>query len=643
MNYRTLFTLTPLVLATSMALAEQAPPIETMVITATGAERSTLLAPASLSVISREQLLDASDRNLLSALSKTAGVSFSGRGVGGRKVIQLRGMESKHSLILIDSRRVSATDDVVGHSDFQYEWLPLDSIERLEVIRGPMSSLYGSEALGGVINIITRTGQATHYNSVTLGGTVSSTDEGGAQHHLNTQLGAALSETLTVKANLGYRYEDDVTDEQEPRLSVIEGRKVSSVQLSADWAMAEDHQLSASYLNTDEQRWQHTNKRGAPPFYRSWYDLDRQQWSLNWQGSFDNWTGSAGYYRSSIDVINHNNNEQVAPYTPQFLTDDIFDARFYRDFNLTRLTLGGEWREEELKHKAFAGGGDTATHKSVLLQLETDLVEDVYLTAGSRWDHHEYFGGEFSPRLYLVWELAPGLALKSGYGHGFKAPTLKQISPDYRFDGPHSFIGNGELEPETSDSIEAGLRYETPHGQYSLMLYKNEVEQLISTQCIANCGSRFGQLFKYVNVEQAEIKGLELEAAHQWQNGLQLQGSYSYTDGENTSSGDKLSNRPAHQGNIGISINWLDNKLTTALDWQHVGKQWVSGYQGVLQLPAYSLINANINYRLDEHRLTLSLNNLDDTDLLQKSDAFGYAEHGRRINLAWHWRFGSSK
>ena len=81
--------------------------------------------------------------NLLSALQDLAGFNLQGRQVGGRKVITLRGMESRHSLILVDGRRISATDEVVGHSDFQYNWVPFSAIEQIEVIRGPMSALYG--------------------------------------------------------------------------------------------------------------------------------------------------------------------------------------------------------------------------------------------------------------------------------------------------------------------------------------------------------------------------------------------------------------------------------------------------------------------------------------------------------------------
>ena len=82
--------------------------------------------------------------------------TLSPRQVGGRKTFSIRGLEGKHTLTLIDGRRISASDDVVGHSDYQYGWMPLSAIEQVEVVRGPLSALYGSEALGGVVNMISR-------------------------------------------------------------------------------------------------------------------------------------------------------------------------------------------------------------------------------------------------------------------------------------------------------------------------------------------------------------------------------------------------------------------------------------------------------------------------------------------------------
>lgn len=632
-----LFIACPVASAVAAAPAEE--PIETIVVTATGSAQSTLLAPASLSVITRLDLQNVSDQQLITALRKTAGISLSGRGVGGRKVIQLRGLESKHSLILIDGKRVTATDDVVGHSDFQYEWLPLDSIERIEIIRGPMSSLYGSEALGGVINIITRNNHEAAYSSVMVNGTLHNQDNGGGQYGVNGQWVRPISDSMAIKAHVGHKYQDDVLDNNDPRISALEGRRVNTAQLGFDWAFQPNQALDFEYLVANEERWQHTDFRGNEPFYRSWYDLKREQFSAFWNTSFEHWTGHVGYYRSAIDVVHKTDNEAVASYSPQFLRDNVIEAKFYRDFGTARFTLGGEWRDEELVHSAFNGGGDSAVHKSALAQYETDLVEDVYLTLGGRWDNHEYFGSEFSPRAYVVWLFNPSLSLKAGYGHGFKAPTLKQISPNYRFDGPHSFIGNEHLKPETSDSWEIGLRYEGAQLTLSATAFHNTIEDLISSQCIENCGGRFGHVNQYVNVEKAAVTGFEFESAFALLSRIQLTNSYTYTDAKNRSTNEHLASRPRHQGTIGLNIDWLPATLSSAIDWQYIGQQYTASNTGLTELPSYTLLNANLSYTTGNHRVTLSASNLLNTDLLEKSVSFGYQEHGRSIDLAWFWQF----
>ena len=127
-----------------------------MVVTATRHLMLESLAPAALSVVTRQEIETRGADNLLDALRAEPGVSLQGRAIGGRKVLSLRGMDSKHTLFLVDGRRIGASDGVIGHSDFQYDWIAVEDIERVEVVRGPLSVLYGSEAMGGVVNVITR-------------------------------------------------------------------------------------------------------------------------------------------------------------------------------------------------------------------------------------------------------------------------------------------------------------------------------------------------------------------------------------------------------------------------------------------------------------------------------------------------------
>ena len=136
-------------IAGPVAAADPGAP-QTIVVTATRHAMAALDAPAAMSVVTREEIAARGADDVLDALRGETGVSLQGRSIGGRKVISLRGMDSKHTLFLVDGRRIGASDGVVGHSDFQYDWIAVEDVDRIEVVRGPLSVLYGSEAMAHV-------------------------------------------------------------------------------------------------------------------------------------------------------------------------------------------------------------------------------------------------------------------------------------------------------------------------------------------------------------------------------------------------------------------------------------------------------------------------------------------------------------
>ena len=128
-------------------------------------------------------------------------MSLQGRSIGGRKVLSLRGMDSKHTLFLVDGRRVGASDGVIGHSDFQYDWIAVEDIERIEVVRGPLSVLYGSEAMGGVVNVITRQAGDRWAGSGRVEGSRGRRGErGGDGHRAAVAVGGPLAAGLALRA-----------------------------------------------------------------------------------------------------------------------------------------------------------------------------------------------------------------------------------------------------------------------------------------------------------------------------------------------------------------------------------------------------------------------------------------------------------
>ena len=605
-------------------------PLSAITVTATMTEQDARTAPASVTVLDREELAARNATDLLDAVRGTPGVTLSPRQVGGRKTLALRGLEGKHTLTLIDGRRISASDDVVGHSDYQYGWLPMSAIERVEIIRGPMSALYGSEALGGVINLITRQPTDKWMGSVSVSGsTPTSSREGEPTGSTSVFAAGPVGERLSLRVNAELAHSSPVADRHDPRLSEIEGSHAKNGGLTARFALTPQQTLEAGWSGGKEERVYDTDSRGA--VYRSFYDIDRSQAHVGWEGKFDGWRGQLRAYRSEIDITNRASGGGTAT-RPQNMVDNVMDGHASLTLGAHKLTVGGEWRKETLENAGLKNGVDDATHKALFAQDEIALTDTLMLTAGLRADHHEIFGSEISPRAYLVWEASPALVVKGGFGHAFKAPTLKQISPNYvGAEGPHTFAGNGDIKPESSNSFEIGADWQVaPAWSLRATVFNTEVKDLIISRLQRKEGVR--NFYQYDNVNAARIRGLE--AGVTWDITRQLAWSNDVTllHTRDKSTGKKLADRPS-------------TSLTSRLEWQ--GQQgWSARLTGEFtgsqtatdgsNLPSYALWSASVGkqFALDAQRkvvLRAGLENIGNVHLAEKSENFGYAERARRV------------
>ena len=599
-------------------------------VTATLTEQDARTAPASVTVIDREELAARNASDLLDAVRGAPGLTLSPRQVGGRKTLALRGLEGKHTLTLIDGRRISPSDDVVGHSDYQYGWLPMSAVERIEIIRGPMSALYGSEALGGVINLITRQPKDKWMGSVGVSGSVpTSSDEGESTGSTSVFAAGPLGERLSLRVNAELAHQSPVSNRHQPLLSEIEGSHAKNGGLSARFALTPQQTLEAGWSGGQEQRVYDTDSRGK--VFRSTYDIDRSQAHIGWQGKFDGWNSQVRAYRSEIDIDNRASNG-AAPTRPQPLVDDVLDGHASFALGAHKITLGGEWRKETLENAGLKNGADDAAHKALFAQDEIALSDTLMLTAGLRADHHAIFGSEVSPRAYLVWEASPALVVKGGFGHAFKAPTLKQISPNYvGAEGPHTFAGNGNIRPESSNSFEMGADWQVaPAWSLRATLFNTEVKDLITYRLLRTEGVR--RFYQYDNVDAARIRGLE--AGMTWNVTRQMAWSNDLTllHTRDKSTGKKLADRPSTS--LTSRLEWQGSEGWSArLSGEFTGSQ--TGTDGAA-LPSYALWSASVGRQLplgESRKLVLraGLENIGNVHLAEKSEHFGYAERARRV------------
>ncbi|MCP5283623.1 MAG: TonB-dependent receptor [Burkholderiaceae bacterium] len=614
---------------------------QTVVITATRHAMLALDAPAAMSVVTRQEIEARGADDVLDAVRGETGVSLQGRSIGGRKVISLRGMDPKHTLFLVDGRRVVPSDGMVGHSDFQVDWIPVDDIERIEIVRGPLSVLYGSEALGGVVHVITRQAGEQWRVTARAEGSVASGDRGGDGHRAAVSVSGPLAPGLGLRAGLATSRREAVASPDDAQISELEGHDKTDGWLGLAWQASPAHRVALDLNAGEETRTADSRERsGARRYHVSDNLLQRAMASLAWDAEW----GTRGdtrtqlrAYGTRLDVENRRT-AGVAINPPQTLRDRVLEGLLRHDAGPHALTAGFELRNETLEDPGMPDGRSLARHRAVFVQDEWHVIggeQPLDLTLGLRHDRHHLFGDESSPRLYASWRAAPGWTLKGGLSHGFKAPNLKQIVPGGRREGPNTVLGNPDLKPETSDSAEVGLAYARQGLELQAMLFSQRVQNLIELTLVTPGAVPGVGTYVYENVSRARLRGLEMGAAMPLGAGFSTQVNATWLDATDAD-GDRLTYRP--RLNLGARLDWTQGPWQAGLRADHSrGTLLPSTTRGAadVAVPSLTLLGAHVQRSIGPGlTLALRVHNLGNQRPADASALYTHAEAPRTVSVS---------
>jgi len=591
-----------LVASTPSLQADEVVTLDNLVVTASGFEQKLTNAPASISVISQQDLQQKRYNSLAHALGDVEGIDI-GQGTGktGGLNISIRGMPSEYTLILIDGRRQNAAGNVTpnGFNETSTSFIPpLSAIERIEVIRGPMSTLYGSDAMGGVINIITRKVADEWTGSLTLDHTLQENSDYGATSNASVYASGPLVEDL-----LGLQLRASAFKRQESDLTFGNGSEVSkrgpspvdgnNRNLGARLTLTphENHDFSLD-LEQGRQRYNNdecqlgtldglnrscTAASDTANGYADELRFEREQIALTHTARLGIGTLDSSITHSTTETIG-----RTLPGSPigspsgipgSLAGDDrelettnlIFDSKLVTPIGDNHITtVGAQWWEAEMTDGIALEDFEQKTW-AVFAEDEWQLRDDLALTPGARYDDHDAFGGHISPRAYLVWNATDSWTLKGGVSRGYRTPDLNDLHDGVNGisgQGTVVTIGNPELEPETTTSTEVGVYYDSYDGiSANATVFHNTFEDKIANGnpvsdplCAGNAGGTCSQL---VNIDEAVTRGLELAARWEVAPAWTLSGNYTYTDSEQKSGADKgqpLTNTPQHLANA--KLNW---------------------------------------------------------------------------------------
>ncbi|NYT80315.1 TonB-dependent receptor [Alcaligenaceae bacterium] len=611
--------------------------LDSIVVTASANERLLEDAPASVTVLTREDLRRRPVYDVADAVEGTPGISLSGVGING-KGISVRGMKTDHTLILYDGMRVNQSGPLIYGSDFEHGWMPAEAIERIEIVRGPMSSLYGSEALGGVVNVITRRPTDEWINAFSVDGVFPDNGRGADRHRLGAYVSGPLIDNvlgLTVSGEYQHRQalyapKNDAASAYRETSMGYQKSMLGTVGLT--WTPDARQRVDATISTGKEDRWRNSAS------YRSDDDIRRQRASLSHSGDWQWGKSEIRLYRTSLKRTNLRSDG--AHTGPHEFTEEVANGMVsVQPWSGHTLTLGSELRKETLEDPVVnLAGKANATHKAFFLQDEIMLGENWEILIGSRFDNHPNYGWQVSPRAYVLYHATDALVFKAGAGKGFRAPTLKQLSPGYRatFGRGSEVFGNPDLKPETSVSYEAGFDYTADTWNASAMLFLNQVEDLVDTHCVAGC-SGTARRYEYININKARIRGLELGLGAELPWNLELNANYTFLDATDRTSNIRLTDRSRHAANA--TLTWHP-----APDWsasvrvQYVGSQRTTSASG--HQPGYTLVSLYGSHEVSRHlTLRAGIENITNKRLADDSVDYTFADEGRRLFLGMEMRF----
>lgn len=632
-----------------VASAQQSQEIGRVSVTASGHAQAVEDAPASISVITREQLEERFYRDATDALRDIPGVVVTGGGAGdnGNDIV-IRGMPSQYTLILVDGKPVSTRESRPnGSAGFEQDWLPpLQAIERIEVVRGPMSTLYGSDAIGGVINVITRKVAAQWGGSLQLDTIIQDDSRSGDIQQSNFSLSGPLQEEL-----LGLQIYGQFSDRQEDGFANgYEEKNLGSLTARLALTPGPDHDFMLEAGRTRQERRGHVGKSVQVDGCRGGCtdtdnDFNREMFALSHTGRWR--LGTSDTYVQREEAENKSRGMTITNTTAKTALVVPLENHL--------LTVGAAFEKEELSDKTSNRISErTRTDGSqwaLFVEDEWMLPGNVALTGGMRMDDDENYGSHFSPRLYAVWSMAPRWTLKGGVSTGFRSPNLREITADWgQVSRGGNVYGNPDLEPETSVNKELGLYFNSgPALQANITVFHNDFEDKITrvpcpVEICSDGANEFGADPTYrVNVDEAVTQGVEVGMSTRLARVIDLTLSYTYTDSEQKSGeykGQPLNQVPKHLASL--QADWRASETVApwlAVRYRGEESQPLQGPSSSdIVAPSNTLVDAGIALHVTPSTtVNAGIYNLTDEEI--GYDEYGYVEDGIRYWLGMRTHF----
>lgn len=559
---------------------------DAIVVTASRTEQLLRESPASAEVITRKDIDRMGAENLAQALRLAVGIDIRENGMVGNQSA-IRGLSTNQTLILIDGRRIRTEDTSQTANYYELQRINMDDVDRIEVVRGAASSLYGADALGGVINIIRKTPKQDSVSVLTDWTTRQK--DGGIRVERKKRGKWALSSSFKM-ADIRERgtnaasnmYGDKYFFNIDGRMDLAKNKRVDVfLDYLRENLYMKDSATQGTDYNHDRVSTGVTlsgeDKRGS-------YDLRAYYTYFNKDQNTRNRLTSA---LSSFDMMKFNS----------YILDGKRSVQI-GDNHL--VTFGGEYRVEDMESTRIQGSGrlaregitnhlgdSTMKYAALYLQDEWCISPKWLLIPSIRWDYNDTFGTEVTGKLGTTYQLSKNTRIKANVGTAYRAPTASELYFDWQHTPNARMVvhihGNPDLQPEKALNFDLGIEAERGKNFGKLTYFHNKVDDLINinTTMIPVFVPTFPPTLHhmlangvYENVSSATMQGIEAELRHPLGAGFSLRGTYTYLDARDDTTGERLVGRARHTTSLQLSYENPKSGIDAIL-WN----DWTSGYR----------------------------------------------------------------
>ncbi|MFK5984595.1 MAG: TonB-dependent receptor [Pseudomonadota bacterium] len=575
--------------------------IPTIIVTATRTANTADETMAPVTIITREDINRLQVNSIAEVLSLTPGIDmYSSGGYGSITSLHIRGTNSDHILTLIDGIRVgSATSGTMA-----FEYLPISQIERIEIVRGPRSSLYGADSIGGVIQIFTRKGTTKQSAMIEAGYGTENSSKINA-HYSNGNKDTSYQLGLSFFNTDGYNFVGNNNGEKHAYDN-------ASISLSGSHKISDKLDLSILFLRS----------QGNSEFDGSYVNnTDYVEQVVGGQVNMqvnDIWDMS---FKLGQNQSNSDNNLKKVKKSQFDTTSDSFSWQNNIEvLDNSLLTLGADYENDKVKSSTQF---DQSSRDNKAIFAQYQLFEKAFdFTASARHDDNESYSKHNTGNLSLAVPIIQSIKLTAAYGTAFKAPTFNDLYyplesyPAYTPGGAtSSYSGNPNLEPETSKSFDLGLKGNWQNQQWSINYFNTKIDNLIEYISELNTATNnYDGTMK--NISNAKINGIELTyqiLVNNWN----IQSNYSWVDPKNNDTNKLLPNRSQHLFNL--QMDTRSGQFTYGASIQAASKRYIDTSEAY-KLAGYTTLNLRLNYQINKQWAIMGkLDNVFDKEYAKKA------------------------